>query len=133
MPELRWTPPLTILRSRSEGAEVVAAIGEIDLSTVDSLRAALADATATTSVHSVVVDFSRVEFLATCGLNELIVAQQSAKQCGLRFLLVAPGRAVRRPLLATGLDQELSVHNSVADALAGTGSHAPRSDNQCVR
>jgi anti-sigma B factor antagonist len=66
----------------------------------------------------VVVDLSGVTFLASSGLAVLIRAAHRATEQNRRVRLVAPTRAVTRPLELTGADQLFVLHAAVDDALA---------------
>ena len=63
-----------------------------------------------------VVDLAEVDFVDSTALGVLIEAR--TKLANRRsFLLAAPGLETHRALRISGLDQHLSVHESVADAL----------------
>jgi anti-anti-sigma factor len=64
-----------------------------------------------------VVDLGQVVFVDSTALGVLIEAR--TKLANRRsFLLAAPGLETHRALRISGLDQHLSVHESVADALS---------------
>lgn len=91
--------------------------GEIDLATVDVLRAGLADALAQ-SVPLVVVDLEAVGFLGSVGLSALIGAHEKATQSGVRLVVaVSATRPAMRTMQVTGLTELLSVTESVESAI----------------
>jgi anti-sigma B factor antagonist len=76
------------------GTAVLRVAGEIDLLTVEQLRAALDQALAGTR-RSVVVDVQGVSFVDCAGIGLLVDAQWRARRRGVR-LRILPGRAVAR-------------------------------------
>jgi len=88
--------------------------GELDLCTTAILTAAIE--TAVRAEPSVmVIDLSGVGFLASCGLEALLVAHQSTDKISLR--VVATSRATLRPLKVSGLIENLNVYESLTAAL----------------
>ncbi|MFB9235763.1 STAS domain-containing protein [Plantactinospora siamensis] len=66
------TAPLTLTTgSRSDGATVLAVVGEIDMSNVDTFAAALTDAAARAGEAQFVVDLTRAEYIDSAGLAAL--------------------------------------------------------------
>ncbi|WP_158073544.1 anti-sigma factor antagonist [Actinophytocola xanthii] len=93
--------------------------GEVDLNAMDDLRQAVDTALAlATAPFPVIIDLERVTFLSSTGLGELVLATRRARELGCELRLVATGRAVARPIEVTGLDAELDVRPTLADALA---------------
>jgi anti-sigma B factor antagonist len=97
------------------GAVVLTVRGDVDMLTAPSLEQALT-AAVDEKPAALVVDLSRVDFLASAGLAALAGAMQ---QCGEQITLkvVAHQRTVLRPLEITGLDSQLQVCSSQAEAL----------------
>lgn len=91
--------------------------GEIDLATVEVLRAGLADAVAQ-GVPLVVVDLEAVGFLGSVGLSALVNAHEIATESGGRLVVaVSPMRPAMRTIQVTGLTELLSVTESVELAI----------------
>jgi len=65
-----------------------------------------------------VVDLSRVEFLASPGLTALLTIHRNAGP-GTAVRIVASGRATLRPIQLTGLEDSLSLFPTREAALAG--------------
>jgi anti-anti-sigma factor len=88
---------------------VVAARGDIDLSTLAKATAALDGARA--GARSVVLDLREVGFMDTSGLRLIIEEQQRAAATGYRFAVIRGPRRVQRLLEIAGLggDEELFV------------------------
>ncbi len=95
---------------RREGdAAVVAARGDIDLSTLAKASAALDDARA--GARWLILDLREVGFMDTSGLRLIIAEQQRAAQGGYRFAVVRGSARMRRLFEIAGLagDHELFV------------------------
>src|SRR5262245_2165052 len=109
---------LSVSHDRRGGAVVVRLVGEIDLTSLRSMRSALAAALADgVAPHPGVVGLTGVGFLASGGLAELAVAHERAAEQGTPLRLVATGRAVLRPLEVTGLAASLDIRPDVTAAL----------------
>lgn len=94
--------PLTIT-VRPEGDDVVLALaGEVDLSTVGTLRDCLEHATSG-PWPSVVVDLEAVTFFDSTGLATLAAANRTLCEGGRGFGLRKPTDAVHRVLEVTGM------------------------------
>ena len=108
-------PRLLDVAVRTEnGTAIVTVQGEVDMASAPQLQAALEDAQR--GGDPLVVDMSEVGFLGSAGLSVLLVISEAAAPgAGLRVVV---SDAVRRPIELTGLDKLLSVHESLADALA---------------
>lgn len=111
------------------GATVLTVAGEIDMLTAPVLRQHLDEHFGAQA--SIVVDLSRVEFFGSNGLAVVFDAQQRARVEGRDFVLVAGTRVVRRPLEVTGLDEVLSVHADLSqalDAVRASAAERPRQE-----
>lgn len=109
--------PLVIRLERDRRAAIVHVAGEIDLSTAPMLRESI-----TTELKEspplLIVDLTEVGFLASAGLNELIVAGKQAEPL-TRLRVVTAGRTtILRTLNLTGLDNVLAIFPTVDEALA---------------
>ena len=101
---------------RREGAVIVRLVGELDLYNAPEVRSALLEVCAE-DPERLVVDLGDVDFVDSTALGVLIEAR--TKLTNRRsFLLAAPGLETHRALQISGLDQHLSVHDTVDDALA---------------
>lgn len=93
---------------------LVCVAGEVDMVTAPALREACTrDIRGRPPVRDLVVDLSRVVFLASAGLHVLLECHAHFDTFGL----VAHHPPVAVPLRITGLDGVLSVHACLADAL----------------
>jgi anti-anti-sigma factor len=101
---------------RRNGAVVVRLVGELDLYNASEVLTALLEV-CSEQPERLVVDLEQVDFVDSTALGVLIEART---KLGNReaFLLAAPGLETHRALTISGLDRHLSVHDSVASALA---------------
>jgi anti-sigma B factor antagonist len=99
------------------GQPVVARVfGSIDLLTAQALRICVDDHVGTND--GLVLDLSRVDFLAASGLTVLADTDRRASQDNLAWAVVANSRPVLRPLEVLGLVGTLPIHETVPDAVA---------------
>ena len=126
MPEARFPVEM------AGGVPVVTAPVEIDVTSADGLRAALAAATAR-GHGTFVVDMSLTRFCDSSGLHALVAAHRSAQAAGGEVLLVVPDTAVLRVLAITGMDQVIpnfaSLDEALAQAAAAPLGHAGAADS----
>ena len=106
-----------VTTDRVDGGVVVAAAGEIDMSTSPQLRAALRDPGS--AAPAVVLDLREVTFMDSSGLGVIVGQQKRAREEGYRFsVAVAGAPEVRRILELSGLVGVLHVVDTPDDALA---------------
>ncbi|MBA2460293.1 MAG: STAS domain-containing protein [Actinobacteria bacterium] len=101
---------------RRNGAVIIHLTGELDLYNAPDVRAALLELCAE-QPDRLVVDLGDVAFVDSTGLGVLIEARTKLQDRG-SFLLAAPGFETHRALQISGLDQHLSVHETVDAALS---------------
>lgn len=102
-----------------EGITVVEVHDVVDMLTAPLLGTALGTALAG-SPRALVIDLSKVTFLASAGMTVLVKAkEQIGEQAG--FAVVADGPATSRPLKLVGLDDVLNVHPTLEAALLSLG------------
>ena len=104
-----------------DDAVVIAVEGEVDALTAPRLRAALGDAFERLDGRPLVVDLTNVRFLGSAGLRTLFdTAAEAVDHRGFDPLRVVVDhtRPVIRPIEMVGLDNVLSLYESVDDALA---------------
>jgi anti-sigma B factor antagonist len=107
--------PAVVVEEAPEGV-VVAVSGPLDLSLAPVLRRSVERA-GRLRPALLVIDLSAVTFLASAGMAELVRANRQLDGQG-RVRVVASGRLVMRPLELTRLTDELTIHPTLADALA---------------
>jgi anti-anti-sigma factor len=87
---------------RDAATATVALRGEVDIQTVDQVRAVLAEALAA-GPQEIVVDLTGLTFIDSTGLGALIFGFQRARDAGVRFRLAHASPAVRQILVLSGL------------------------------
>lgn len=92
---------VTVTRT-PQGYVLVNVLGELDMNTVGVLRAETAFLPAD-ETNAVVLDLSRVTFLAAEGIELLVDLLTRSDVAGVPLALVVDTRPVRRPLEALGL------------------------------
>ncbi|MCI4065867.1 STAS domain-containing protein [Micromonospora sp. R77] len=93
----------------------VRAIGEVDIATVGSLRAALWAAPARPTLR---LDLSGVRVLSAAGVRALVAAHLRVRARGGELVLVDPDPVVDRVLRVTGLHRVLPVRQSASAGAA---------------
>jgi anti-sigma B factor antagonist len=101
---------------------VVHVIGPIDLLTAPALRLCVEDNV--NDGRGLVLDFSRVDFLAASGLTVLTDTEERANREQLAWALVANSRPVIRPLDLLGLRQRLPTYHTVRRAVSAVATVA---------
>jgi anti-sigma B factor antagonist len=107
--------PVAEIERRGD-AVIVHLVGELDLYNAPEVRSALL-AICAEEPERLVVDLGEVHFVDSTALGVLIEARTKL-QNRRSFLLAAPGLETHRALRISGLDQHLSVHETVDAALA---------------
>jgi anti-sigma B factor antagonist len=111
-------PRLSVSRSRRGESEIVHIAGEVDMSSVDTLEQNLLNAVATASPPApIILECSGVTFLGSCGISLLLSVHSAALSQDTPMRIVAPQRAVRRPIHLIGYDGTLQLHNTLVDAV----------------
>ncbi|HET7074491.1 MAG TPA: STAS domain-containing protein [Mycobacterium sp.] len=98
-------------------AVVVTVSGEVDMLSAPRLAEAISTALAAAPA-ALIVDLSKVDFLASAGMTVLVTAQAQVVP-PTRFAVVADGPATSRPLKLMGLDTVLSLYSALDSALSG--------------
>lgn len=107
-----------IFRVRELGSTaLVTPPGEIDATNAGRLREGLIDAVDGHSI--VIVDMSANTFCDSSGIRALVIGMQRARDADCDLRIVMGGPAVRRIFKVTGVDQVLSIFESVDDATGG--------------
>jgi anti-sigma B factor antagonist len=115
--QFKESPLLTVRANDVAGAVVVVLAGEIDVDTADVVLDALRLGIVS-GAPAVVADLTEVSFFGSTGISTLITAHELAEQHCRGFHVVAPHRAVKRPLQVTGVADVLSLYDSVDEALS---------------
>ena len=97
--------PLSITSEQSGGTRRVAAVGELDIATVDSLRHALFDID--DGAQTIVLDLSGLSFIDSTGLRLLLDLNERYGGDADRLRVIAGSPAVERLLDIVGLRDQL--------------------------
>ena len=98
-----------------ERAVVLAVWGDLDLGTAPKLSDAI-EAAARKEPAALIVDLSRVDFLASVGMTVLMTAHRDIAPSA-RFGVVADGPSTSRPLKLIGMDTIVDVYRTLDEAL----------------
>lgn len=105
---------------------VLSVSGEVDMTSAPLLEKQALELL-DTEITGLVVDLSKVDFLASMGIALLVeLSKRSADR--IAFAVVARGSATARPLELLGLNEVLAIHPQLDDALAELGSSGATTD-----
>lgn len=105
-----------VLTGPRPGVAVLGVAGEVDLATAPGLESAI-DLAFDPPAPRVVLDLSRVTFLASRGLAVLLDAHRQAAEHDVRLEVVVEHPPVRRVLEISGLVAVLRCHATLTEAL----------------
>ncbi len=116
-----WAPEkfltVTALASSARGVVVLRVVGEVDLATVGWLREHL-HKYLSSDYRGVILDCTKVSFLAACGIGLLVEIAERARAEGMALRLVAQTPLVLRALEVALADQLVPRAATVAEAVA---------------
>lgn len=99
-----------------DDAVVLTVSGEVDMLSAPQLAEAIRTALAATP-PALVIDLTKVDFLASAGMTVLVAAQAEVTP-PTRFAVVANGPATSRPIKLMGLDNVLALYSTLDSALS---------------
>jgi anti-anti-sigma factor len=99
---------------------VVALQGRLDVTTADSLDAAL-DRFFARGLVRVVLDLAGVDYMSSAGLRVLSTWMRPLREAGGDLRLSSPVPRVIHVLHASGFDRVLGIHSTVDEAIASFG------------
>jgi anti-sigma B factor antagonist len=94
---------------------VVSVSGTVDMLSAPWLADAIGSALAKDPA-GLIIDLSKVDFLASAGIRVLLEARDNVVPSG-RFGVVADGPATSRPLTLLGINEIISIYRTLDDAL----------------
>lgn len=100
----------------TSGATVLALAGELDLGSIGALKEAVGHRL--TGEANVVLDLAGLTFCDSTGLGAFVALHRQARSTGARFALAAPRRRIADLFTLSGIDQVISVYDSVEVALS---------------
>jgi anti-sigma B factor antagonist len=95
---------------------VVSVGGSVDMLSAPWLTEAI-EAALAKDPAGMIIDLSKVDFLASAGMSVLMSSRSSADH-SRSFAVVADGPATHRPLTLMGLDEVLPLYRTLNDALS---------------
>ncbi|OBF54789.1 anti-anti-sigma factor [Mycobacterium sp. 852002-50816_SCH5313054-b] len=99
-----------------DDAVVLTVSGEVDMLSAPRLAEAVRTALAA-EPPALVIDLTKVDFLASAGMTVLVTAQAEVAP-PTRFAVVANGPATSRPIKLMGLDNVLALYSTLDSALS---------------
>jgi len=102
--EVSRLEPFAVDVQRRDDVAIVQPRGELDLATVQTLRAALDDIN---DAGRLVLDLRGLSFLDCAGLHLLVALHQRAQRDGFQLALLAPAAPADKPIKLLGLDRAL--------------------------
>lgn len=87
---------------------LIRVVGEMDIANASRLLSAVIEATQA-AAQLVVLDLSRVDYMDSSGLSEVLRAQRFAGSSGCRLRVRGATPQVRRLFVATGVDQVVAL------------------------
>jgi anti-sigma B factor antagonist len=105
-----------VVHPGTSGATVLALVGELDLGSIGALKEAVGHRL-TAEAH-VVLDLAGLTFCDSTGLGAFVALHRQARSTSARFALAAPRRRIADLFTLSGIDQVISVYDSVAAALS---------------
>ena len=107
----------SVTRRRDREAVIVAATGDVDLSTVDAVRDELR--AARRESDRIVLDLRAVTFMDSSGLRLLVELQRDAEADGFRVVVVRGPASLQRLLQLSGLEHRIRMVDDLEQAVAG--------------
>ncbi|MEU3475810.1 STAS domain-containing protein [Rhodococcus sp. NPDC006774] len=108
--------PLGIAVERVGTATVLSVRGDLDLRTTPDLIVSIDAAVAEATPSALIIDLTKVAFLAAVSMTVLIDAHRRVQGVS-KFAVVANGPTTSRPLILMGLNETFALHADLADAL----------------
>ena len=118
---------MTVSTRNDLGCAIVAASGDVDISTSPALREALAHVLAEGN-RAIVVDLGAVPFIDSTGLGVLVGAFTAIRTAGGRMAVVNDHSAVLKVLTITALHDVLGVHPTLERAVAAVREPQPANE-----
>ena len=106
----------TVEESWTDRLVVVSVGGSVDMLSAPWLTEAI-DAALAKNPAGLIIDLSKVDFLASAGMSVLMATHSEADH-SRGFAVVADGPATYRPLTLMGLDEVLPLYRTFDDALS---------------
>jgi anti-sigma B factor antagonist len=115
--------PFRVQAEANGSLHTVSVVGELDQSTADELRTALAEAIGDPG-RGLLVDLSDCDFIDSTGLSLLVETKRRLAEDRRRFGVCCADADVRRLLELTGIDQAVTLFDTRAEAVAALSNGA---------
>jgi stage II sporulation protein AA (anti-sigma F factor antagonist) len=76
---------------------------------------------AVAAAANVIVDLSKVPFIASVGIRMLVSGTRTQTKLGGKMVMMGPDEVTRKILFTTGIDQLVPVRDTLEEALASFG------------
>ena len=107
---------LTVNNRASDKGSLIEAVGEVDLTTVGTLRKTVMESVKSPSGAPVIVDLTHVDFIDSAGLALLVEARKELSQSSRTLhILLTPGRQPERVLRLGRFDTIMNLAYDVSD------------------
>jgi anti-sigma B factor antagonist len=107
---------MKVTRSEKEGVAILRLAGEFDSFETEEMRRTF-EACLKEGRQRIVLDLGDLSFANSTTIAYFITAQKRAREVGGGMILAKPGDFLRKTLRTLGLDQILSIRDSVDDAV----------------
>ena len=114
--------------TRSGGATVVTAVGDIDMSSSERLRECLDTVVVDGAERHIVLDLSHVRFVDSTFLGVLVGVRNRLHPVGGKISIVCPHAPVLKIFRVTGLDQVFPLHPALDDIVPAPAHDAADND-----
>jgi anti-sigma B factor antagonist len=118
------TVPFQVQAEANGSLHTVSVVGELDQSTADELRTALAQAIGDPE-RGLLVDLSDCNFIDSTGLSLLVETKRRLSEDRRRFGVCCADADVRRLLELTGIDQAVTLFDTREEAVAALSNGSP--------
>jgi anti-anti-sigma factor len=110
-------PQVISIQPHAEAVWAVVQAEKLDESTIDRMQEDIVAAAAQKANLPVVLDMSKVGFVASAGLGGLVTLSRTFKKDGRRFVLVGLQPELRSLLGLTHLDRLLEIQTTLEEAM----------------
>ena len=107
---------LEVQESWCDRLVVLSVSDEVDILSAPQLAEAICEALRNAPT-GLIVDLTKVNFLASVGMSVLVAAKEAADALSVSFGIVAEGAATSRPIRLLGIDAILVLYPTLGDAL----------------
>jgi anti-anti-sigma factor len=108
---------MKVTRSEREGVAILRLAGEFDSFETEEVRRTF-ESCLKEGRHRVVLDLADLTFANSTTIAYFITAQKRAREAGGGLILASPGDFLRKTLRTLGLEQVLTMRDSLDDAVS---------------